>query len=488
MDRGSFEPNPGQFPIRVERHLNSFVGDHLPGVTTVTAATRYYALHGYVARTAQESGLDEAAAIQLLRRSEALLAYVTRVHAEASDHPGWVPAPHGIDAIMRTAPKSGGLDLVTAAKDYSQTRWAFANPYRGSELTLKILSTAGFLPGDWYDHAAASSTLSSLVEVARSTDIVTDEAVHQLSGVCLCTTPNSPDGTWLAQLLSGDADQPLDKPTMGGLLWQFGRMVAVATEIGTVTNADSLADLIMFDPALRAHPQLESMVAPLRWRGALLRRESVYVLRLIWRDINRRVEGARPVDQLITAFADALPDGTVQQLRQQLPARTDVDGHPLPAEREMGALPDLQRWLAIVMLGADRLADLDGQQLRGFNSTTERAGGAGDELSPAWFVQQLDDFADRSLRDFGHHLATCMIRRSQRVALWKARYDPRTRVMTFPARLHVRDGVAVSIYQETAPVPATRIPQYLSIARQAGMFSEDENGALRLGPNGTGLG
>lgn len=51
VDSGSFRPNPGQFPIRVERHLNSFVADHLPGVTTVTNATRYYALHGRVART-----------------------------------------------------------------------------------------------------------------------------------------------------------------------------------------------------------------------------------------------------------------------------------------------------------------------------------------------------------------------------------------------------------------------------------------------------
>lgn len=487
VHRGSFRPNPGQFPIRVERHLNAFVGDHLPGVTTVTAATRYYALHGYVAHAVQQDGLDESAAIGLLRRSEALLAYVTRTHGNTGTHAGWVPSPHGIDAIMRTLPEDGGLDLVKAAKTYSETKWAFANPYRGSELTLKVLSTAGFVPGDWYDHTAAGAALAPLVEVARSMDHVSDDTVRQLAGVCLCTTPTSTDGAWLATLLSGDSDQPLDMPTMGGLLWQFGRMVIVATQVGTVSNADSLADLIMFDPAFRDHPKLQPMVAPLRWRGALLRKESVYALRLIWRDLNRRVEGARPVDQLIAAFADAMPDQTVGQLRAQLPERIDAQGHPLPAERQLDELPDLQRWLAILMLGADRLDDLDGQQLRGFRSSAEAAGAAGDELTPAWFAQQLEDFQHRSLREFGRHLATCLIRRSQRVALWKARYDPRTGVMTFPARLHVRDGIAVTVYQETAPVPATRIPQYLSIARQAGLFTQDERGALTAGPNGGGL-
>jgi hypothetical protein len=408
VHRGSFRPNPGQFPIRVERHLNAFVGEHLPGVTTVTAATRYYALHGYVARAVQQDELDESAAIGLLRRSEALLAYVTRTHANTGTHAGWVPSPHGIDAIMRTLPEDGGLDLVKAAKAYSETKWAFANPYRGSELTLKVLSTAGFVPGDWYDHTAAGAALAPLVEVARSTDHVSDDTVRQLASACLCTTPTSTDGAWLATLLSGDSDQPLDMPTMGGLLWQFGRMVVVATQVGTVTNADSLADLIMFDPAFRDHPKLQPMVAPLRWRGALLRKESVYALRLIWRDLNRRVEGARPVDQLIAAFADAMPDQTVGQLRAQLPERIDAQGHPLPAERQLDELPDLQRWLAILMLGADRLADLDRQQLRGFRSSAEAAGSAGDELTPAWFVQQLEDFQHRSLREFGRHLATCL--------------------------------------------------------------------------------
>lgn len=487
VDTGSFRPNPGQFPIRVERHLNSFVGDHLPGVTTVTNATRYYALHGLVARVVQDEDLDEPATLDLLRRSEALLAYVTRVHAASSEHDKRTPAPHGIDAILRSAQTPTGLDLPRAAQVYSDTKWAFANPYRGSELTLKILAPGAFKPGEWYDDSAARSRLEPLVKLARNASEVSGALAADLAPACLCTTPTSEDGKWLAKLLSGDPNQPPDNPTVGSLLWQFGRMVGTATTVGEVTDADSLADLIMFDATLRDHPQIADMIAPPRWRGALLRKESVHALRLIWRDINRLVGGARPVAELVSAFADQLPTATVTQFRSSLPARLDEDGHPRPAERELGHLADIERWLAVVVLGASRLSDLKGPELRGFRGQHELTRGVWEELSPGWFAEQLDKYTDRSLRDFGRQLAEVLIHRSQRVALWKSRYDPRKQVLSFPARLHVRDGIAVKVFDETAPVPATRIPQYLSITRQAGMFAVNDRGHLTIGPNGTGL-
>lgn len=487
VDTGSFRPNPGQFPIRVERHLNSFVGDHLPGVTTVTNATRYYALHGLIARIVQDEDLDEPGSLDLLRRSEALLAYVTRVHAASSEHDKRTPAPHGIDAILRSGRTSTGIDLPQAARVYSDAKWAFSNPYRGSELTLKILAPGAFKPGEWYDDNAARSRLASLVDAARHAAEVTDAEAAELAPACLCTTAASEDGAWLARLLSGDPAQPPDTPTVGGLLWQFGRMVATATQIGDVENADTLADLVMFDPMLRDHPKLAGMVAPLRWRGALLRKESVYALRLIWRDINRLVGGARPVHELVAAFADQLPTKTVSEFRGSLPVRIDASGNPRPAERDLGDRFDVERWLAVLMLGAGRISDLDGQELRGFRGTQEHTRGVWEELSPGWVAELLDRYSGRSVRDLGQILAETLVHRSQRVALWKSRYDPRKQVLSFPARLHVRDGIAVKVFEETAPVPATRIPQYLSIARQAGMFVTDSSGRLTIGPNGGGL-
>jgi hypothetical protein len=484
VDTGSFRPNAGQFPIRVERHLNSFVGAHLPGVTTVTNATRYYALHGRVARISQDEQLDEGATIELLRRSEALLAYVTRLHSTDASHDKRVPAPHGIDAILRGARTSNGLDICKAADTYSDAKWAFSNPYRGSELTLKILSPGSFTPGEWYDDMAARSVLEPLIDVVRTADVLTDDDVTQLSPACLCTTPVSGDGEWLARLLSGDPSRPASSPTVGGLLWQFGHMTAVATTVGEVTGANSLSELVMFDPTLHDHPDLAGMVAPLRWRGALLRKESVYAWRLIWRDINGLVGGARPVNELVEAFADQLPSTGVGHFRSQLPPRIDACGRPRAAERELGHLQQLQQWLGQLILGAERLGDLGGPELRGFRGPQEHTRGVWEELSPGWFAEQLESFSTRSLRDLGRHLATALIHRSQRVALRKSRFDARKQVLAFPARLHVRDGIAVQVYDETAPVPATRIPQYLSIARQAGMFTADAKGRLTLGPNG----
>lgn len=488
VDTGSFRPNPGQFPIRVERHLNSFVGDHLPGVTTVTNATRYYALHGLIASISQHEGLDEPDTIDLLRRSEALLAYVTRVHSASPEHDKRTPAPHGIDAILRGATTSDGIDLPAAAQVYSEAKWAFANPYRGSELTLKILEPGGFVPGEWYDHDAARSRLAAIVDAARDASEVTSTQAAELAAGCLCTTAHSDDGAWLARLLSGDPDQPLGEPTVGGLLWQFGRLVATATTLGEVTDADTLADLIMFNRTLREHPQLAGMVAPQRWRGALLRKESVHAFRLIWRDINRLVDGARPVPDLVDAFADQLPTMTLSEFRGSLPPRAAGDGQPLPAERELAHLPDLQRWLAVLMLGAGRLEDFDGHELRGFRGPQEHTRGVWEELSPGWVAELLGRHAGRSVRDLGHSLALTLVHRSQRVALWKSRYDARKQVLSFPARLHVRDGIAVKVFEETAPVPATRIPQYLSITRQAGIFTVDADGRFSIGPNGGRLG
>ena len=112
VDNGAFSPNRGQFPIQVERHLNAFVADHLPGVTTVTLGARYYSLHGHVAYYANQAGLDEEQTRRLLRRSEVLLAYATHRHGSDSDHPDATPPGHGIDAILRLSDGgAGGIDL-----------------------------------------------------------------------------------------------------------------------------------------------------------------------------------------------------------------------------------------------------------------------------------------------------------------------------------------------------------------------------------------
>jgi hypothetical protein len=489
VDNGAFRPNPGQFPIQVERHLNAFVGAHLPGVTTVTAGARYYTLHGYVAQFAKERHLDEAAAIDLLRRSEVLLAYVTSRHSNHATHSTLTPPGHGIDAILRAATDTE-INLATAAAPnaYSRARWGFSGAYRGSELTLKILDTDGFAPGQWYDNHAASSALAALVARAEQQDDVTAAEADTLIDACLCRMADATDGPWLAHLLSGEPNIGASKPTLGALLWQLGRLTTTAMTEHPVHNASELADLIMFDPALREHDTLAGLVAPQRWRGALLRAESVHSWRRIWRNINQLVEGERHVDDLVTAFADSLPTTTtVSGFRADLPAVVDSDGHPQPAERQLNALPEFEQWLARVMLGAERQHHLDTEERIGFHGKDEVRGAIWEELTPAWTGQLLERHDSRTLRDLAREIATTLVHRSQRVALRKSRFDPRKQVFNYPARLHVRDGIAIKVYEETAPAPATRLPQYLSIARQTGLYEADTAGRLSPGRNGDRL-
>lgn len=484
-DNGGFRPNPGQFPIQVERHLNAYVASHLPGVTTVTAGARYYSLHGYVAQVAADHSLDEPATVRLLRRCEVLLAYVTHRHASNPDHDKRTPPGHGIDAIVRLS-GSGSLDLAkcAAARAYAQPKWGFSAAYRGSELTLKILDQSGYVPGEWHDTAATHSALGALVERARGSDEVTGSEADELHTACLCRMAADDDGPWFAQLLSGQPGSLGERPTLGALLWQLGRLVTVAITDHEVRTAGELSEVLMYDHDLAGHHGLAGMVAPARWRGALLRAESVWAWRRIWQRINQLVGGAKPVLELADAFADTLPDTTVHAFRDALPPVTDSQGRPLPAERQLDDPDDIERWLAVVMLGAVRAEHLSTEERTGFASRSENHGGQWEQLTPGWTEALLHRFEARNLRDLGRELAVILVNRSQRVALRKANFDRATMRFNYPARLHVRDDIAINVFGETAPAPATRLPQYLSIGRQTGLFTTGSGGRLLPGPNG----
>ena len=62
-------PIMGLFPLSVERHVNNAVADHAFGVTTVTRAAQYYALHGLIADEAARRSLPMADTRALLRRT-----------------------------------------------------------------------------------------------------------------------------------------------------------------------------------------------------------------------------------------------------------------------------------------------------------------------------------------------------------------------------------------------------------------------------------
>jgi hypothetical protein len=405
-DNGGFRPNPGQFPIQVERHLNAYVASHLPGVTTVTAGARYYSLHGYVAQVAADEGLDEPATVQLLRRCEVLLAYVTQRHGSSPDHDRRTPPGHRIDAIVRLS-GGGSVDLAkcAAASAYAQPKWGFSAAYRGSELTLKILDQSGYVPGEWHDPAATNAALGALVERARGRDELTGPEADELHAACLCRMATDDDGAWFAKLLSGQPGSLGEKPTLGALLWQLGRLVTVAITDHAVLTAGELSEVLMYDHELANDRRLAGRVAPARWRGALLRAESVWAWRRIWQRINQLVSGAKPIPELADAFADALPDTTVRAFRDALPPVADSQGRPLPAERQLDHMDELNRWLGIVILGAVRAEHLSSEERIGFANRSENHKGQWEELTPGCTEALLSSYDSRSLRDLAREMA-----------------------------------------------------------------------------------
>lgn len=85
------EIRAGRFPLSVEGHLMNMTARLVPGATTVTTGARYYTLHGFVARTAAERGLDDEETLGLLRRCEVVVAAASELHP-APD----LPSSHGV--------------------------------------------------------------------------------------------------------------------------------------------------------------------------------------------------------------------------------------------------------------------------------------------------------------------------------------------------------------------------------------------------------
>lgn len=106
----------GLFPLSVERHVNSAVADHAFGVTTVTRAAQYYALHGLIADEARSRGLTNEETRSLLRRVEVVYEAAYLAHESTPEHPpSGAIDPHGAD-FLRPLLSTGSVDLRAMTK------------------------------------------------------------------------------------------------------------------------------------------------------------------------------------------------------------------------------------------------------------------------------------------------------------------------------------------------------------------------------------
>ena len=487
----STQPIMGLFPLAVEQYLNSAVAIHAPGVTTVTTAARYYALHGLVADEATRVGMDATAARDLLRRAEVVYALACMSHRERDGHEGWLPAPHGEDRLRR-ALEAGPVDLDVAAGvgpgKYANASWGFWGAYRGSEMTLNVLDRDSFAPGAAFDATTVRSELGGVLDLARSaTALGLDDVVH-LAHTCLCRADRREDGRWLAQQFAGRA---ADSGTVAGVLGQTMQMIAAAIESEPVRSYDALGQVLMYGPVIAEHSRSTDIWR--RWRGLRQRAESVHAWRRLWTHMCGHLpeDGAMTRVRLGELLADQLPAQSVTDYEAGLPPVIGPDDTPLPAETspEVADRGLVDAALATLILGGHRHAAFD-------PTSFERLGFEGplshklavEELSPHWVAQSIDAWRPRSLRDFALYLAGVMVNRAHRVAMRKTYFRKSDQRWVVPLRVMVHDDLVIRLFGEVAREPSLRLTQLMSMARQTGLLARDPDDRWVRGPRGDLLG
>lgn len=467
----------GRFPLAVERHMLQHVARLLPGVTTVTPHGRYYALHGLVAAAAQDQSLSDLDARTLLRRAEVALAAVSVAHEDSPSHEGLGRA-HGADAIA-PAVHAGSVDVTAAATTdetparYAKSQTGFLGPYRGSEILLGIVDNDTLRPGPSFDPDAVTPALGDILTLA-SQDHLDSATLEAHSHLCICAGAHATDGLWLAGLLAPtQVSSPLSRAATRR---DTIRLVTRLIELGFVASVTRDAGpLLMYGATAHEDPVLRQLSVTQAWTGTALRGESTTQWRELWSWLVKNISSITTRDSLAAVLSDALPEMTVGQFLDTLPPLRDDGGYLFPAETDptITTLDVPGRALAVIALSGQRARDLDGETLIAFQGKSGQE--AGQQLAPRWVANQLDGWADRSLRDFGRHLTHTLLDRSQRIAFAKASRDKTTGLLTIPSRVHLRDEWVFKDSNEGAGPVSLRWDQLVTVLAEAGV-TERRNG------------
>lgn len=470
---------PGLFPLAVERVFNQVVAEHALAVTTVTTGARYYSLHGLVADEAQRRSLDDAAACDLLRRCEVAIALATLAH-EAGDEHNWdrSTAPHAADRL-RVLMHQGPVDLPMVAiwgpETYIQAKWGvLGSTYRGAEMTVNVLGKTGFAPGHGYVDGPVREALGDVFDLASQT-LVSQDLAAQYGHLCLCHAGDGPDSEWLRGLFTVPGALG---GTRGQVQAETMRLIARGIETGAVSDVHE--DLV---PFVMCHPSaLDSETGvdiARRWRGIAFRYECVNAWRFLWQGLSDEVgsHGETTRQHVRDWMADQVAHGTVGAFSQSLPSPWSADGAPIAAERDPGMddFSAVQRHLAVVLIGAQRLQGFHEQERHGFEGGPKTPRWTlEEELGPRWVHRRREAWSSRPLQDFAASLADVLIDRAQRLSLQKTRFDHKRGRVVIPGRIHVRDDFVYRVHGEQARRAALRLPQLLNMGRQVALFNSPD--------------
>lgn len=462
QDTGTFA---GRFPLAVERHTLRTVDHLLPGITTVTPHARYYTLHALVALDARERKLDATAEVDLLRRCEVIMGAISCAHGP---HPGW-PSPHGADHIEpQVAEGTVHVKQLAGPEVYAKAIRGFLGPYRSSEWNLGLIALPGgeLAPGDASDAAALRGGLGDIITMATIDDLDVDTLTGN-AHLCLCQAGSAPDGALLRNLLTAaDAPDGSTQEKRRQTLQMLGRLL----HLHPTNRAQDLWSRIAYGPLADTDPVLSTLHATSAWQGVVLRTRMVSAWRELWAGLVNSITYFSPIREVADTFADALPDLTVSQYRDELPSL--VNGQFLaPAEID-ASVTDRQfgdRQLAVLCLVASRAGTLPERAAPYFEGSDDE----GQQLTPTWMKQELDEWGARPLRDFALHLVDTLITRSQRVALSKATI--RGGLIKIPTRVHVVDDMIFKDSSEGSGEVGLRWNQATSVMAGLGMVQRHDN-------------
>lgn len=413
----------GQYPLGVENAIAFHARNLVPFTTTVTAHPRYYALH---ARAAAVGTDDEIAAKELLRRLEVLLGAATLLHAQQSpqthDPADTLSAPHGYRAIGAALLNGPALDLADLAQTYGGNSSGYSGAYRGVEQAYGMSGRQPDVPLG----ADALSALDPLVELASRNSVSISELED--ADLCVCALRGSADGRALRSsfFLADEPGAPegVRAARRAGRLTAQLCLAALDGQPVTARVTDALADLCCYgdvDDRLAGASQGASASAA-RWRGALLRNQSVTAWRWLWWWLTAELDRAPSSSEVLTrAFADKLiasAGGRDEVLSEavwdQLPAGHDAHGL-LPAERALREAPDDAYgtsplvWLRMLAVGVRRLDELDDAALGHFSAGR-------DDWGPTEAREYLSSLEGKRLSQVAEDLVPKLLRRAQSVA------------------------------------------------------------------------
>ncbi|MCP9948333.1 hypothetical protein [Actinomadura madurae] len=462
----------------------------------MTRYVRYYALYAALGAHAAEHDLDDAASLRLLRRSEVVLAGVSRTHDDPETWPGMA---HAVDEVRHSL-DTDALRTEAAARidgadhPYSPRRSGFWSQYLGPSTVLGTAVNEGGAPRPGR-HTCPPEVADLFAPLLRDADAdVLDGARLGALAPLAMQAPEHPEVPWMRGLFTATRDGRHNPEEWGpddrrrrATFRMLGRAVELHGGDAVLGWEVCVRSAVAFGPETETDPVLRGIGNVLGWRGLLLRNYSVSAWRRLWAALVRSIgsqdgEADRALGELRAWLADPMPATSLRACLDELPD-TMTGGHPAPAERQIMRDADRRAPLVnvkLLLVGGRRAGELSGE------ARTTFLGAQHDILNPLWVSRLIDDFADRPMRDLAVRLVDDMLAQARRVALAKTRPDANGRMKVF-SRVHERGDRYYKTGDEGDGDIGTRLHQAGDFAQQLGLLARADDGTASLTPLGADL-